>query len=298
MVKLLFVIVAILLQVLIVNGQTNQKEFPILKGPYLGQNPPRKNPEIFAKGFVSTDMYNHCSISISPDGKEIYWAMSPLDTPGRIYFSKMIAGVWNKPEVVSFTRTEDGDCPVISPDSKIIYFNSNRPLPNGNKRREMIWCVERTSLGWGNPFPLGVEINEEHLHWQTSIDARGNLFFGSERSVTKGKDDVFMSKSRDGVFQKPVSLGPEINTTEHEGCPFVAPNGSYLIFSRDGLWISFKEKDGGWTKAISMGNIFKGAICPYVSPDGKYIFFLTMGMDYNDIYWTSAKIIEELRPKE
>jgi len=278
--------------------QAGQKDFPLLKGSYLGQKPPGAIPKIFAPGIVSTDWYNHCTISISPDGSEIYWAMAPLDMPGRIYFSKIVNGVWTKPEIVSFTQSEDGDCPVLSPDGVKMYFNSNRPLPQNNGQRERIWCVERTQEGWGNPFPLGPEINDQHLHWQISVDARGNLFFGSERSGTKGRDDVFMAGNTDGVFQKPLSLGTAINSSSLEGCPFIAPDGSYLIFCRDGLWISFKGKNGSWTKAISMGDRFKEAICPYISPDGKYLFYLGMGMGYNDIYWVETRSIESLHPKE
>ena len=59
-----------------------------LQGPYLGQKPPGMIPEIFAPGIVSTDFYNHSSVTMSPDGNEIYWAMGPLDHPLRIYFSK------------------------------------------------------------------------------------------------------------------------------------------------------------------------------------------------------------------
>lgn len=43
-----------------------------------------------------------------------------------------------------------------------------------------------------------------------------------------------------------------------------------------------------------MGEALSG-ICPYVSPDGKYLFFLRMGMGYNDIYWVSGKILNELK---
>ena len=295
--KNLFLLLIVFLQLSLAYCQYDQKKFPVLKGLYLGQKLPGNFPEIFAKSIVSTDLCNHSSISISPDGKEIYWAMAPLDNPARIYCSRVNNGEWSKPEIVSFTILENGDCPVLSPDGKRMYFNSTRLLPNGNKKRERIWCVERTSSEWGNPFPLSAEINDQHLHWQISVDAEGNLFFGSERSGSKGKDDVFMSQNNGGVFQEPFSLGPEINTDKHEGCPYIAPDGSYLIFSRNGLWISFKGENGNWINAISMGRNFDG-ICPYVSPDGKYIFFLKMGVRYDDIYWASAKIIEELRPKE
>jgi hypothetical protein len=40
--------------------------------------------------------------------------------------------------------------------------------------------------------------------------------------------------------------------------------------------------------------IHKKAGYAMLSPDGKYLFFSAGG----DIYWVSAKIIEDLRPKE
>ena len=277
--------------------QTNKENFPVLKGPYLGQEPPNLKPKIFAPGIVSTDDINHSTICITPDGNEILWAMAPLDKPSRIYFSKLINGVWTKPEIISFTKSEDGDCPVLSPDGGKLYFNSNRPTPHDSSRRERIWCVERIQGAWGIPFPLGSEINADHLHWQISVDRDGNLYFGSERSGSKGRDDVFIAEYINKVFKNPFSLSSEINSENHEGTPYVSPDGAYLIFCRDGLRISFKQNNGLWTKSVYMGDNFKNGICPYVSPDGKYIFFLKIGMGYNDVYWASAKIIEELRNK-
>jgi Tol biopolymer transport system component len=283
----------LLMAAITVNAQ--QVDFPKLTGPYLGQKPPGVTPEIFAPVIVSTDMYNHCTVNISPDGREIYWAMAPLDMPRRIYVTRMVDGTWSRPEIVPFTQSEDGDCPILSPDGKRMYFNSNRPLPQGGARRERIWCAVRTPAGWGAPIPLGPEINDEHLHWQVSVDAKGNLYFGSERAGSKGRDDIFLAEFVNGAYRRPVSLGPEINSEVHEDNPFIAPDGSYLIFCRDGLWISFRQNNGLWTKAKNMGGVFKGAGCPYVSPDQKYIFFLKMGQDYNDISWVDAKIIKELR---
>jgi len=296
--KKILVLVVILLQVLIANCQNNPKDFSILKGPYLGQKPPEDKPEIFAPGIVSTDFFNHSSVCISSDGSEIYWSMAPIDTPDRIYFTKRINNVWTRPGIISFTQTEDGGGPVLSPDGKKMFFNSNRPIVTGGKRRERIWYVERTLKGWGEPYCLSDEINGEHLHWQVSVDNKGNLYFGSERIGTKGQDDVFIAELINGKYLKPYSMGAEINSEEQEGCPYIAPNGSYLIFSRDGLWISYKQKNGLWTNSKNMGDNFKGAICPYVSPDEKYIFYLNMNLQSSDIYWVSAKVIEELRPKD
>ncbi len=276
--------------------QAQQGDFPKLTGPYLGQKTPGAKPEIFARGIVSTDLYIHSSVSFSPDGTEIYWAMAPLDTPPRIHVSKLVNGTWTRPEIVAFTRSDGGDCPVIAPDGRRMFFLSNRPLPGGGTRRERVWCVEKTPAGWGEPFPLGPEINSEHLHWQVSVDAKGNLYLGSERAGSKGLDDVFLAEAEGGGFRKPYSLGPEINTEALEGTPYIAPDGGYLIFFRDGLWISFRRSDGSWTKARTMGSAFDGAICPYVSPDGRFIFFLRMSRRSIAVWWADARIIEELRP--
>lgn len=275
--------------------QAQEPGFPFLKGSYLGQKLPGSMPQTFAQGIVTTDDFNHSSISMTPDGNEIFWSMAPIDSAQRIYSSKCINGKWTKPEIISFSQVEDGDCPFISPDGKKMFFNSNRPITPQGKHRERIWCVDRTSAGWGTPFPVGPEINAEHLHWQTSINNKGDLYFGSERSGSKGLDDVFMAEYINGTYKKPVSLPSEINSEEHEGCPFISPDGGYIIFARNGLRISYKQKDGSWTKSKSLGVLFDG-ICPYVSPDGKYLFYLTMGMKSTDVKWVAADFIEKLRP--
>ena len=94
--KILLVTAVILVQVSIASSQTSQNNFPVLKEPYLGQKPPGLTPEIFAPGIVSTSYYNHCTISFSPDGSEIFWAMAPLDSPARIYISKIDNGGMDK----------------------------------------------------------------------------------------------------------------------------------------------------------------------------------------------------------
>lgn len=51
---------------------TGTQDSKLLKGSYLGQDPPGKKPEIFAQGFVSTSE-KEFSITFSPDGKECYF---------------------------------------------------------------------------------------------------------------------------------------------------------------------------------------------------------------------------------
>jgi len=260
-------------------------DVPVLAGAYLGQKPPGRSPERFAPGIVSS---GHGSLTISRDGTEIYWA------DDRIYLARLESGRWTTPRPLAFSRPADeDDGPKLSPDDRTLYFNSSRPRNPGDTRRERVWRVDRTAGGWGEPYPVGPEINDEHLHWQVSVDPEGRLYFGSERRGSKGQDDVFVAESRGGGFAKPVSLGTAINSEAHEGSPFVSPDGRYLIFLRDSdLWVSFRGKDGLWKPARRFGTP-EGAVCPYVSPDGKYFFFLKFdrlasGTFARNLYWMDA----------
>lgn len=254
--------------------------FPVLTGPYLGQKPPGRSPELFAPGIVSS---GHGSVTISADGSEIYWAGD------RIYLTKLEDGRWTEPRPLPFSRAgEQDDGPRLSPDGRELYFNSARPRHPGDRKRERVWRVDRTAGGWGEPYPLGPEINEEHLHWQVSVDPEGRLYFGSERSGSRGADDVFVAEPRDGGFAKPASLGGAINSEAHEGSPFVSQDGRYLIFLRDSdLWVSFRGKDGLWEPSRRLGAPKRSA-CPYVSPDGRYLFFLRFDRDATRVYWMDA----------
>ena len=98
------------------------------------------------------------------------------------------------------------------------------------------------------------------------------------------------------MYTKPENMGEIINSEGTDHCPFIAPDESYIIFSRfgpgGGFYISFKDQSGKWLEPVKIHQYLEG-VCPYVSPDGKYFFFNSDG-----IYWMPAKFIEALRPKE
>ena len=269
--------ILVLLSFLVISASAQSPDK--LTGPYLGQKLPGTTPELFAPGIVVS---KHASVTISRDGKEIYWSND------RIYVTTYKNSRWTKPEAVPFTRNEGGDGPKLSPDDRKLYFNSDRPRWPGDPRRERVWCVGRTASAWGEPFPLGPEVNDEPLHWQVSVDAAGILYFGSERRGSKGLDDVFAAEPRDGGFANPGSLDAAVNSEAHEGSPFVAPDGRYLIFLRDSdIWVSFRGEDGRWKSARRLETP-AGAVCPYVSPDGKFFFFLKFDRGTFGVYWMDA----------
>jgi 7,8-dihydropterin-6-yl-methyl-4-(beta-D-ribofuranosyl)aminobenzene 5'-phosphate synthase len=77
--------------------------------------------------------------------------------------------------------------------------------------------------------------------------------------------------------------------------PGIAPDEKFIVFDdNNGLYVSFREGDGSWGQAVSLGEILGERITtiPSVSPDGKYLFYAS----HDDLHWVSARILEKLRP--
>jgi len=140
------------------------------------------------------------------------------------------------------------------------------------------------------------------MHWQFSVDGRGDIYFGSRAAGGLGMADIYCARLVDGRYQKPENLGSVINTSGNDHCPFIAPDGSYLIFSKDGnegdLFVSFRSAEDGWTTPRSLGfpvNTEAGELCPIVAADGRYLFFLSTREGESHPYWVEAKSLDALR---
>ena len=84
--------------VMIFSTCTYQPDFPVLKGPYLGQKPPGMIPEIFAPGIISSTEFIEFKGSFSPDGKEYYFYKHALpEFISTLYFTRVENGVWTEP---------------------------------------------------------------------------------------------------------------------------------------------------------------------------------------------------------
>ena len=284
--------VGVLLAVAVV-GRT-AGDFQELRGPYLGQPPPGVVPEPFAEGLIE---FSHSSVTMSPDGTEIYWAErtgGPMAS--RIMFSQRSSDRWSEPIPLFVGLMSSADCPVISPDGTRMFMNSVDPLVEGERETERLWVSERVGSGWSAPVPLETTVNAFGLHWQCSVDAEGNLYFGAVPPQGGENDDIYIARIVEGQFQTPEKLG--ISTGLDETTPFVDPRGEYILISRidsEGGHIaaSFRTGDGTWTTPakIDLGNVAY-PVCPYVSPDGKYLFVLS----WPNVYWVDSQVIEDARP--
>jgi len=256
-----------------------------LKGPYLGQAVPGPTPVVFAPGLVSGTGVKASACTFSPDGQEFYFTRGNE----RIMVSRLTDRGWTAPEPFALTAGSRAFEPHVTLDNKRIYWNWERP---GCADGPAIWFAERTADGWSTPACAG-----------------GGMFTSSSRDgslyVTHlGRESDYISRA---VLEGPRIAGYEdlkgaiekIRTRSASVAhPCVAPDGSYIVFDIDGgphLFVSFRQADGTWGEPFDLsahGLDAKAGIAS-LTPDGKYLFF---GLA-NDLYWVSAKLIEDLRPK-
>lgn len=284
---------------LLANGaRKSSPRFPDLSGPYLGQPEPGPEPRLFAPGIVSTEEHE-TNVTFKPDGLEICLSRISADQTRRWLLVTRIEGDrWLAPQPVPFAAGGAEFEGAYSVDGRRLFFSSDRPLlAGGPRKRDMdLWVVERTAAGWGQPRNLGPAVNGQSNEYMPSVDREGNLYFE--------RNGLNVARWRHGGYLPAEKVGPGITNVTNPGHPFVAPDGSYLLYdarspgaTKGLLFISYRLKDGRWSEG---SRVFPGheardyESCPTVSPDGRFLFF---GRDH-DIYWASAAFIEQRRPRD
>jgi hypothetical protein len=311
--KLFYIVFLILITTTIITPQ--QKDFPKLTGPYLGQKPPGKTPEIFAPGIISTErkefmygFFNSGTLfffeSSTPDLKKDW-----IDIP--IYRTEVKKGKWTKPKKSEKTigRPWIYDYP-DAPEGTKIFFAWRKNLDGSGPRMDIdLWKAVKTSEGWAAPERLGPPVNTEKFDSWPSLSENETLYFFSSREGGFGKLDLYRSVPQDGEYHEVVNLGQKINSELHDHDPFIAPDESYLLWCSDrpgghggnDLYIAYRKDNGIWAGPFNLGekiNISANETRPYVTSDGKYLFFVSDINNNLDIYWVDARIIENLKPKD
>ena len=323
-----------LLFVLVFFGCQGKTETPILRGEYLGQEPPGMEGELFAPDLMSTGMPELNAVFF-PGGKEVIYSVGVGEMKWAMVMIKEEDGIWTKPKIAPFSGEYGGVDPFISFDGNRVYFCSNRPRSIGGEAREDydIWYVDRTETGWSEPKNMGTPVNTDTHEFYPSFTREGTMYVQSRREGGIGQSDIYRLELEDGRYVTAECLPEPVNSSGFEGDAFIAPDESYIILSTfrpeknigrsADLYISFRADDGSWSELINMGervNGIGGENCQILSPCGKYLFYTSRRYKdrksapfktyddilaswaepqngLGDIYWIDARIIEELRKK-
>jgi hypothetical protein len=272
---------------------------PLPAPSYLAQELPGAEPQVFAYGILNGEL--HSAPAFTPDLSAVYWCAA--DDNGEFTNSmRVVNGAWT--ELKRFApagKLDSGACaPFISPDGSRLFFLSAAPIPGSNApQKENIWVAERSGELWSEPHPLPAAVNNLRIHWSFSTAANGDLYFAAGE---EGMNDLYVSRLVDGEYALPQKLGAPVNTPDqYELTPAIAPDGSYLLFSRlpglqgnPRLYITYAQADGSWSQPALIRNI-KYGFAPALSPHGEYLFFLS---DHSSISWRDTSFVALLRPKQ
>ncbi len=248
-------------------------------------------------------------IAFNPDRSVLYVSL-PVDARDyrdrprvKIFARKWENGQFSTPALVNFSREWSDYHPVLSPDGQRMYFNSTRPIPGetGENRQVHLWYVEKQGEHWSEAKYLSV-LNLKGYHSSyPSVAADGSLYFNSDRPGGQGGMDIWLSKSKNGVFQKPEAVAA-LNSKQVENDLCIDPQGRFFIFNRYipetnaiDLWVSLK-KDDSWQSPVLLKSINQDSVwelTPYISPDGEHFLCEINGVIH---IWEMDMIIEQISP--
>lgn len=221
--------------------------------PVEGDNPNRGPVENFEDIYIARNVNNFwvapqkigenvnikfhdAAASLSPDGKTLFLYYE--QGSGDIFTSTFDGIEWSKPvplnKNINTPFWETSAC--ISADGKRLYFTSSRP---GGFGELDIYVSELDEKGdWGKAVNLGKTINTPGNEDSPFIHHDGEtLYFSSNGHPSMGSNDIFMTKLKDGVWQKPRNLGFPVNSVEYDGFFSISADkkkGFYSTMREDG----------------------------------------------------------------
>jgi beta-lactamase regulating signal transducer with metallopeptidase domain len=206
---------------------------------------------------------------------------------------------WGPPEnlgpAINTPKGEGGA--TISADGLVLCFESDRP---GGYGKYDIYMATRATMDapWGQPVNMGPTINSSALEGNPWILPDGlELYFSSVRPDGFGGGDIYMTRraTTNDPWDKPVNLGPIVNSTYDEGYISLSPDGRLLLFSEWGgppwstprpggyggcdMWMTRRENVASpWQAPVNLGAQVNGpehSILPRISPDSSTLYFST-----------------------
>ncbi len=184
----------------------------------------------------------------------------------------------------------DDGSPNISADGRSLYFDSLRPGGLGDWD---IWLTQTTTphVGWGKAVPLPGPVNSRYGDSGPCITADGlTLYFASSHPGGYGNFDIWVTtrKTTEEPWEKPVNLGPAINSRYYDNHPSISADGLSLyfdsnrpnasgFFSNNDIYVTRRETiNDDWSPPENLGyaiNTKKIEYSPDISRDGLTLYY-------------------------
>lgn len=233
--------------------------------PAVASGEPDPVVEVYGEGslYESGEYVEYATFS--PDGATVYFnKMTFGPVTGSLYESQLIDGVWSEPTVPSYAQGGTWEShSVVSFDGNRVLFNSRRDSGDDF----YIWQAVRDEGGaWGEPTRL-------FKGFQPALTADGTLYL--TRDPLKLYRAVW--SEAEGIYAEPELIdGPFNDGAALAMSPYIAPDESYLIYSKNDMrmYVSY-QVDGAWSTPTPLlytnGDVVPG-FAAYVSHDQQTLY--------------------------
>lgn len=224
---------------------------------------------------------NDIDISISPDGKKLYFSSNRITKHSEetksnfdIWYCNREGNNWGNPiNLGNDINSQSDDFYPIATRTGTIFFNSQRAGLGTND-------IYKSGLINGKYLPaekLDKEINTEFREFDAYVDPDQTfIIFASDRPGGFGQSDLYISfRTDDNEWSQSINMGPKINGIGNEFSPYLSPDGNYLFYTRQ-TWTSVTDPD---------------------EPLNRDYYFKALNRFDNllgNIWWVDSKIIKEL----
>jgi len=248
--------------------------------------------------------------SLSIDGKELFFTRKVRGYDEDFFSAKKGNDDWNNsaPLGGNVNTDENEGAQMISQDGEwLVFAASNRRDGWGGFD---IYISYLTPKGWSEAINLGGKINTEQWESQPCLSPdKKDLYFASKRHGGYGGSDIYVSHLQiNGTWTTPENLGPTINTSADEQCPFIHADNQTLFFTSNGLpgyggtdlFYSRKGPKAAWSVPENLGyplNTIYDEGTLFIAADAKTAYYASDRSDSKggmDIY--SFELPENIRP--
>ncbi len=200
--------------------------------------------------------YGETHFVISPDGEQLYFSAYSELNPGQtdIFRCNKLNNEWDSPVRQNRISTDK--------DEALCSFSirGNRAYLQGmyeaGKTDFDIYYSDFRN-DWQPPVNIG-NVNSQGQDIDPYVYSDLFMFFSSDRPGGLGGFDLYYSVYANGVWGRPVNLGPGVNTTGNETAPFLDWDGKTLFFCSDG-WTGLGGKD--IYKLVILASDFSSVSC-------------------------------------
>ena len=275
-----------------------------------------KNPVSFAPKNLGASVNSKMSEylpSKTIDGTQLFFTRR-VDTYNEDFYSatRQNASNWESAQPLrgSLNTPQSEGAMMISQDGTwLVFTGCYRPDSYGGCD---LYISYKTKEGWSAAKNLGNRINSDQWESQPCLSPdKRELYFASRRPGGLGGSDIYVSRLQEnGQWSDPENLGPGINSSADEQCPFIHADNQTLYFTSshwpgygdDDLFLVRKVAEGKWSTPKNLGypiNTIDREGTLFITADGKTAYYASERKDsYGGLDLYSFELNPSIRPFE